>query len=346
MSNQYPQYENDPVSSSRGRQWLNQQRGQTDHETPGVQVIPIPDLRSALPSMPATTDVQLENLEHDTVDTDTIGSLDIDSLRTLPDISDNISTAETAVNMGIASGMTAHITPTPEIAPPATPEPVTTPPTAPTAPDQVALGYIGTLKRNSEEVHGICDQLTNRFPGGLPCVISFCCSEENQKVEFTTAQTAVSLADQVKGRVLVIDGDFANTRLSQWENSGKSNGICDHLSRRFELGKAIRKTNDPQIDFLPAGNVSGFDIKTAVDKLEKTVAELKSEYEVVCVNVGDAHSKSAGIWSQHSCGTYLLVSMENTSRTVAKSAVERLESCGARVLGCVVSEVTDAAVQI
>jgi len=346
MSNQHARNNDEPVSSSRGRQWLDQQRGvQSEHETPGVQVIPIPDLRSASPSIPATRAVQLGNDEHDTVEADSFDLFEMETVRNIPEIDQNITVAESAVSMGIASGMTAHVTQMPEINTAAsTPETKFMPSTETT--EQVALGYIGTLKRNSEEVHGICSQLTNRFPGGLPCVISFCCSEENQKVEFTTAQTAVSLADKIDGRVLVIDGDFTNTRLSQWENSGKANGICDHLSRRFELASAIQKTNDPQIDFLPAGTVSGFDIKTAVNKLEKTVAELKSDYEVVCVNVGDAHSKSAGIWSQHSCGTYLLVSMENTSRTVAKSAVQRLESCGARVLGCVVSEVTDASVKI
>ena len=345
MSNQYPQNVPDPVSSSQGRQWLNQQRGQIDSETPGVQVIPIPDLRSAPPLVSGTERVQQAGDDSDTVDADSFEVFQPESVRSVPQINEHISVAENAVNMAIASGMTAHVSPTLKKNPAAaSPEPEPIQQTEATT--QVPLGYIGTLKRDAKEVAGICSQLTNKFRGGLPFVISFCCSEDNQKVEFTTAQTAVSLAEHIDGRVLVVDGDFANSRLSQWENSGKTNGICDHLSRRFELGSAIRKTNDPQIDFLPAGNVSGFDVKTAVNKLEQAVAELKSDYEVVCVNVGDAHSKSAGIWSQHSCGTYLLVSMENTSRTVAKSAVQRLESCGARVLGCVVSEVTEPAVQI
>ena len=333
----------DNVSSSIGRQWINEQLGtDSNMETPRIQVIPIPDLRavkqetqpvrkaeetfaraaalaSGLSEAPivATTlpDFNLAEMDDE--------SLDIRNESTVrPEIP--------AVSLPVVGQARAE-----QLAQGTIPKPL-----AEEDRNRIKRGYLSTLDRKSEDVDGVCRQINEKFPGDAPCVIMFCSSEENQKVEYTAAQTAVSLLDQIEGRVLLIDSDLDNGNLSLWQHAEKETGICDLYGRQIELNSIIRETSDPRIDFLPVGNISGFKISNSMERLTRTVATLKSNYRLVIVNVGDAHSKAAAIWAQHTSGCYLMVSMEHSSKAVAKSAVTHLESCGARLMGCVVSEVS------
>ena len=65
---------------------------------------------------------------------------------------------------------------------------------------------------------------------------------------------------------------------------------------------------------------------------------MKTEYQYVCVAVGDAHSKAAKLWSDVCDGSYLLVSIKNSNGTIAKSAVTELKTNGARLLGCIATD--------
>ena len=66
---------------------------------------------------------------------------------------------------------------------------------------------------------------------------------------------------------------------------------------------------------------------------------MKREYQFIRVAAGDAHSSAARMWNDICDGSYLLVSMKNSNESFAKSAVAELQARGARLLGCVVTDV-------
>jgi hypothetical protein len=66
---------------------------------------------------------------------------------------------------------------------------------------------------------------------------------------------------------------------------------------------------------------------------------MKREYQFICISGGDARSPSARIWNDICDGSYLLVSVKNSNQTIARSAVAEMQTSGARLLGCVVTDV-------
>jgi Mrp family chromosome partitioning ATPase len=65
---------------------------------------------------------------------------------------------------------------------------------------------------------------------------------------------------------------------------------------------------------------------------------MKTKYQFICVSAGDAHLGSAKAWSQVCDGSYLLVGLNSTNETYAKSAITELQSSGSRLLGCIVTD--------
>ena len=205
-------------------------------------------------------------------------------------------------------------------------------------------GYLGTLETQRPEIEPLIDQILDRFPGVPSCVLLFAGSEKNSQVEFTTAQTAIALAEKVDGKILIVDSDFEDKNLSRWQDAEQSSGVCDFLTHNRNWRDSVCDTGHAKLDFMPVGKVVGVNVDTATAKLSKTVADLKSNYRVICVNVGDAHSMAAGIWSGHASGTYLVVSMTGSSQAIAKSAVSQLQLYGARLLGCIISDTPETQV--
>ena len=65
---------------------------------------------------------------------------------------------------------------------------------------------------------------------------------------------------------------------------------------------------------------------------------MKQDYQFICVSAGDAHDNVAKTWSGVCDGSYLLVSLKNSNEKIAESAVAELQTSGARLLGCVVTD--------
>ena len=73
--------------------------------------------------------------------------------------------------------------------------------------------------------------------------------------------------------------------------------------------------------------------------LINSVAEMKQDYQFVCVSAGSAHSAHAKLWYDLCEGSYLVVSLKSSNETYAKSSVKELQAGNARLLGCVVTDV-------
>lgn len=184
----------------------------------------------------------------------------------------------------------------------------------------------------------LCDAILERFPVGESAVILFAGSEPNIHVDETTARVASRLAGRDLGKVLLVDSDLKTRALSLASGLAKEQGILDVKERNKDWKPLVYNGASSRLDFMPAG--IGFkycDPKKKAD-LIKAVAEMKLEYQFVLVSVGDAHSVPAHVWSDICDGSYLLVSMKKSNQTIAQSAVAEMKTCGARLLGCVVTD--------
>lgn len=183
----------------------------------------------------------------------------------------------------------------------------------------------------------LADQIVERFPLAASTIILFAGTEESAHTDETCARVSAELAGRRIGSVLLIDSDFPNRNLSIASGMREKPGLREIVAMGMDWQQTVLRNSNSQLDFMPAGltNQSRWN---ANKQLHKAAAQMRSEYQFICVSIGDAHAKAARLWSEVCDATYLLVSIENSNQDIAKSAVNVLSKMGARLQGCVVTE--------
>ena len=199
-----------------------------------------------------------------------------------------------------------------------------------------------TVFSGKSQVETAIEQLVGtvleRSMPSVPLVLLFVGSEPNQHVDEVTTRVAAALCDHAQSRVLLIDSDNVSRNLTAAARQSPGQGVTEVIERNRDWRKTRVVNGVENLDFIPCGN-GQFGRWNEKELLRKAVCEMKSEYQFVCVSGGDAHGPAAKLWSDVCDGSYLLVSVKNSNGTVAKSAVTELQSSGARLLGCVVTDV-------
>ena len=172
-------------------------------------------------------------------------------------------------------------------------------------------------------------------------IVAFACSEGNEQLASILVGTANALSQEAADRVLIIDSDFSSNRLTKTVKSETSKGLSEMLNTKTELQSLLAETSIESVEFLAAGQERIRKTVQCESVVKQVVPDLAAQYDYILVNVGDAHEKSARIWSQYTNGSYLLVSMQKSNHEIAKSAVSQMNSFGARLIGCIASDGTE-----
>ena len=229
--------------------------------------------------------------------------------------------------------------PAPAPTPVVTPEPPVNVPDPIDAPDEAVQASRATQDEGTQGSIGkIADEIVKRFPVASSSVIMFAGSQASMHTDETCARVAAELAARNEGRVLLIDSDFTSRRLSKASGMAAQGGLSEIMNIAYPWQDAILKSGSSKLDFMPAGNCPH---KRWVPKkqLREAIAEIKVDYQFVCVSVGDAHEDASSTWSEIADGAFLLVSASHSSDAIAESAVAQLRSESARLIGCIVADV-------
>ncbi len=204
--------------------------------------------------------------------------------------------------------------------------------------DAVEAARASQSKETKDSIGKIADEIVKRFPVASPSVIMFAGSQASLHTDESCARVAAELAGRNLGRVLLIDSDFSDRRLTKASGMSQQGGLSEVMNIAFPWQQAVLKSGSSKLDFMPAGNCPH---KRWIPKeqLREALAESKSCYQFICVSVGDAHDAAASTWSELADGAFLLVSATHSSDSVAESAVTQLRSDGARLVGCIVADV-------
>ena len=184
----------------------------------------------------------------------------------------------------------------------------------------------------------VVEQILERSNASIPVVFLFVGTESNHHVDEMSARVAAALSEHTQSRVLLIDSDTVSRNLTATVGQQDRAGMTEVIEYNQDWRSNLLRNKEANVDFLPIGN-GNFGRWNQQELLQKAVCEMKAEYQFVCVSGGDAHSKASKLWSDVCDGSYLLVSIKSSNGTVAKSAVTELKANGARLLGCVVTDV-------
>jgi len=189
---------------------------------------------------------------------------------------------------------------------------------------------------DKESIRNLADQILERFPIGAPTALLFAGAGDLAQVDEACAQIAKELSERKIGKILLIDSDFEKSRLTDACDTKNSEGLRNILVSQTNWKMLIIDEGTTPMDFLPVGNEDLKFWQKAVEKKAQLISDMKQDYQFICISVGDSHSDAASFWSDVCDGSFLIVSMEKTNRTLAQSSVDQLRCNGARVLGCIV----------
>lgn len=193
---------------------------------------------------------------------------------------------------------------------------------------------------STEQIHSLVNSIFERFPLAAPAVLLFVGTEQNPHVDEMCAKVAAAIASRNVGNVLLVDADVEGKKLSSASGLSSHEGLTECINRNHPWKEKIVSQKSSSFSFLPAGNCD-MDRWNVKQLLRNAVAEMKGNYQFVCVSAGDTHSSHANLWFDICDGTYLIVSMQSSNESYAKSSVDLLRSNGARLLGCVVTDAVE-----
>lgn len=195
------------------------------------------------------------------------------------------------------------------------------------------------VQTHDPQIKPIIDSLLEKFPKDGTNIISFAGSEENSQLSTVISKSAVVLENASKASVLVVDFDAGNDRLTRDLGIASDPGILDMKRKSLSWAQVVQTTSLENIDIVSVGRIEK--ASNIPQTIRDTVGAISNDYNFVLVNVGDAHGAVAQAWAKHVQGTFLLVSMVKSNQEIAKSAVAQLNACGARLIGCVVSQMEE-----
>jgi Mrp family chromosome partitioning ATPase len=155
------------------------------------------------------------------------------------------------------------------------------------------------------------------------------------------AHVAAALAE-AQDDVLLVDADFARSGLSKGLGCGQAMGLAEVVSQRHDWRELLVATASEHLYLLPAGQLGLSNPAAAADELAKLLEQAERQFHSVLVDGGAAGDLISQALARLCDATYFVIRLGSTDAPEAQSALERYRSLGARVLGCVATNVGQA----
>ncbi len=148
------------------------------------------------------------------------------------------------------------------------------------------------------------------------------------------------LADDLAGRVLLVDADSARPSLHEVYGIDNEAGLAQVLREEVPLAAAIRSTLRENQDVLTIGD-GGLDVGAVVSQqsIQRMLAEARSDYQVVVFDTGPLLSAQDALVYCHSVQAVVLVLLAGlTQGEIAAQAHRLLTRAQAKLLGVVIND--------
>jgi Mrp family chromosome partitioning ATPase len=188
-------------------------------------------------------------------------------------------------------------------------------------------------KPSGNRLDGVVDSILEQFPIQEPRVILFAGLSNEAALDQVAAEVARLLARRRIGKILLVDANSGTSALSQSAGALDSAGLLEAIAGREPWQAHLQTGASSGLEFLPIGRMSEFEFNN-IDS-EKVFSTMRSHYQFTCVSVGNFDTALASLLTNQSDGSFLLVDMSKANKTMAKQAVEKLNTAVSRVLGCI-----------
>ena len=188
------------------------------------------------------------------------------------------------------------------------------------------------------KIQRLADQVIRQFPPVAPAVLMFVSTEPTEFVEMTIARIASCLAGRSIGKVLLVDGNGDEARLTRNQLNTDATGLADATNRDVHWKDCVLETKTANLSFLPAGSDQVSVRKCNHQSMRSMANQFKNEFKYVCINAGRVGNPITTALCGSCDGTFLVLSLEQTEKAEAHETVEALQTHHARLLGTIIVE--------
>jgi succinoglycan biosynthesis transport protein ExoP len=175
---------------------------------------------------------------------------------------------------------------------------------------------------------------------GCPKMIAITSPNLGEGKTTTVINTAIALS-QTGARVLVIDGDMRKPRIHKIFNHENGTGLSTFLSRHGHLVSIIKKSEVPNLFYIPAGPIPPNPSELLGSNLfKKMLGALQTRFEYILVDTPPVLGfADAIILSSSVSGVILTVLGGKTPKWALQRAKEALQQTQTKILGVVINRV-------
>jgi len=157
----------------------------------------------------------------------------------------------------------------------------------------------------------------------------------------TTAVSLAILMSQTQGKTLLIDADMRCAKTHRFFGIPNTNGLSSVIASGVTIEDAVRPTEVPGLDLLPAGKVPPQPAELLhSQRFGQLVAELGTRYRFILFDTPPLMGLTdTMIVARHVQGVVLVARWRKTSADFLRRAQQQLTDIGARTLGVVVNDV-------
>jgi protein-tyrosine kinase len=152
----------------------------------------------------------------------------------------------------------------------------------------------------------------------------------------TSVNLGFSLAEIPHLKVLIVDGDFRQGRVSKLTNVEDKPGMADLLQGNATFEEVVRPSPIPNLSIIPAGKTGG---RSATELLSRktsraTFDRIRREFHYTVVDTPPANALAdIGIIGQMSTGVIFVIRMHRTPEPLARRAIKHIQSYNVPIIG-------------
>lgn len=173
-----------------------------------------------------------------------------------------------------------------------------------------------------------------------PALVCFSGVDRRAGSSWVCARASELLAEQVPGRVCVLDANLRSPWLHEYFGAGSEGGLADAMTDGTPpIRNFVRTTWSSHLWLMTSGVVAGkTDAALNPERVQARLSELRREFDFIVVDTPSVNTYSdAVLLGRVSDGVILVIDSNVTRRESARAAKEALQASRVAILGAVLN---------
>lgn len=169
--------------------------------------------------------------------------------------------------------------------------------------------------------------------------IAFTSSFTGEGKSTTSVNIAITLAQQVNTKVLLIDCDLRKPKVNRFFHLQTSPGLTSYLGGMKDMESIIRHTDDPNLDLITSGVIVPNPSELlAGNEMKKLIEEMESKYDYIIFDTPPVNVVVDALSLAGFADGYVIVVKEgSTLKPELRHAVITLEHAKVKILGIILN---------